>query len=81
VEDYLSQKYGVAANADRDGDGLPDWWEWRSFGNLDETASGDPDGDGLTNLQEYQRGSDPLNGGSVPDTQGLVSLKVFTWLE
>ena len=44
---------------DADVDMLPDWWEVDHFGDLDETASGDPDADGLTNLQEYQNGTDP----------------------
>jgi len=46
-------------SADTDGDGLPDGWEWQYFGNLLQTANGDPDGDGLTNLEEYQLGTDP----------------------
>jgi len=52
---------------DWDGDGLPDDWEIAH--GLDPTLddSGfDPDFDGLTNLQEYERGTDPLN----PDTDG-----------
>lgn len=42
---------------DSDGDGLPDWWE-NKYGFL--SADDDSDNDGLTNLQEYQQGSDPL---------------------
>ncbi len=52
--------------SDRDGDGLPDWFEMYWFGKfLDfSTATaanpdGDPDHDGLTNLQEYLAQSDP----------------------
>ena len=44
---------------DTDADGLPDLWERNYFANLSQTASGDPDGDGLTNLQEYQMGTNP----------------------
>jgi len=44
---------------DSDADGLPDSWERKYFGNLNQTGSGDFDGDGLTNLQEYQLGTDP----------------------
>lgn len=47
-----------------DGDRLPDEWELAYFGNLAQVDSGDPDGDGLTNLQEYQLGTDPTD----PDT-------------
>jgi hypothetical protein len=52
---------------DWEGDGIPDDWEIAH--GLDPTVddSGlDPDFDGLTNLEEYQRGFDPLN----PDSDG-----------
>ena len=44
---------------DSDQDGLPDWWEMKYFGNLNQTATGDYDGDGNNNLWEYQHGVDP----------------------
>ncbi|MEI7850862.1 MAG: right-handed parallel beta-helix repeat-containing protein, partial [Kiritimatiellales bacterium] len=56
---------GVVAS-DADGDGLPDSWERFYFGNLSQNATSDPDGDGLTNLQEYQLGTNPNNA----DTDG-----------
>jgi len=46
-------------NQDSDNDTLPDRWEAKLFGNLNQNASADSDGDGLTNLQEYLQGSDP----------------------
>jgi hypothetical protein len=49
-----------ALAADSDSDGLPDAWEFLYFGNVAQDPSGDPDGDGLTNLQEYQLGTDPV---------------------
>ena len=55
--------YGVG---DSDIDGLNDNWEFISFGSLNETAAGDFDSDGLTNLQEFNQGTIPVN----PDTDG-----------
>ncbi|MES2920020.1 MAG: LamG-like jellyroll fold domain-containing protein [Verrucomicrobiota bacterium] len=43
-------------NQDGDGDGLPDWWEWNSFGTLAHTQDGDPDGDGFTLADERRLG-------------------------
>src|SRR5207253_3881445 len=63
---------GVPANstntltvlADSDGDGIPDAWEilYGLNPNDPNDARTDPDGDGMTNLQEYQAGTDPTNG-------------------
>ncbi len=45
---------------DSDADGLPDWWETQEFGSATAAdAAGDPDGDTLTNLEEYNRATDP----------------------
>ena len=65
----VSQLY-VAGGAgkckdDLDYDGLPDWWELRHFGNLDQVGSSnqgdnwDYDGDGVSNLAEFNAGTDP----------------------
>jgi len=52
----------------RFGDGIPDAWKIAHGFDLNDPtiASQDPDGDGLTNLQEFQLGTDPNN----PDTDG-----------
>jgi uncharacterized protein (DUF1800 family) len=58
----------VDATLDADGSGIPDWYEMQ-YGLQPAgpaTASANPDGDGLTNLQEFQRGSDPKKA----DTDG-----------
>lgn len=50
------------------GDGIPDDWKIaHGFSITDPSVAGqDPDHDGLTNLEEYQNGTDPNN----PDTDG-----------
>jgi hypothetical protein len=41
---------------DTDADGLPDWWEWNLFGNLDQSSQDDPDDDGLKIADERSLG-------------------------
>ena len=53
--------YPGGYSLDSDGDGMPDWWEARYGLNLlVNDAAGNPDGDDLTNLQEYNAGTNPL---------------------
>lgn len=47
--------------SDSNGNGMPDWWELKYFGNLNQPALGDYDGDGVDNLDEYLEGTDPAN--------------------
>jgi len=55
------------ANAvENDGDGMLDFWEQRWFGNLNRTGTLDFDGDGLTDLQEFEGGTNPTSA----DTDG-----------
>ncbi len=56
---------------DQDKDGLPDDWETQYGFNTQvatgtDGALGDPDKDGLTNIEELEQGTNPLN----PDTDG-----------
>jgi hypothetical protein len=59
--DNLSISTQIPADLSLDGDALPDLWELQHFGNLDQTGAGDADQDALTDWQEYQLGTDPLN--------------------
>ena len=52
---------------DTDMDGLPDWWEWQYFGNLDADGTGDADGDGLNDFYEYLSRTSPLEFDSDHD--------------
>ncbi|MCB1095121.1 MAG: hypothetical protein KDN22_06030 [Verrucomicrobiae bacterium] len=56
---------------DSDGDGAPDSWEEENGLNKDDAADGamDLDGDGLSNVEEYNRGTDPSE--TDTDADGL----------
>lgn len=66
--------------ADANGNGIPDWWELKYFGNLNQTALGDYDGDGVSNLDEYKEGTNPADATSfnprlqVQSVHGAVSI-------
>jgi Tol biopolymer transport system component len=60
-----------AANADSDGDGIPDWWMIQYFGHVcgeaydQSLAQDDPNGTGMTALQDYIAGTNPTDPDSV----------------
>jgi len=51
---------------DADGQGIPDWWEFRYFGVNGWPISADDDGDGFDTAQEYADWTDPLDPASYP---------------
>jgi hypothetical protein len=61
----------VPSPSDSDRDGLADDWELAHFGDLSHRAANDDDGDGLTNVQEFLRGTSPVepnaDGDLLPD--------------
>ena len=59
--DYGSNELGGEI-VDRDGDTMPDWWEWFYRLNHNDSAdlTEDPDGDGATNLDEWLGGFHPF---------------------
>ncbi|MBN8247930.1 MAG: hypothetical protein J0L84_10855, partial [Verrucomicrobia bacterium] len=62
----------VDTSLDFDASGIPDWWEMQHGlqPGSSAMAAADTDSDGLTNLQEYQRGSNPRR--SDTDDDGLA---------
>ena len=68
----FSESSGVLSvvSGDGDSDGLPDLWELSTFGNLNQTGTGDADSDYGTNLAEYNASTNPLDRNSFPDTEG-----------
>jgi hypothetical protein len=62
--------YHYSVNEDSDHDGLPDWWEWKYFGNLSQSAAGDYDGDRMNNYLEYVWGYNPGQVDTFADSDG-----------
>ncbi|MBQ7188913.1 MAG: hypothetical protein IJR99_05800 [Kiritimatiellae bacterium] len=51
---------------DEDGNGIPDWYEYRYYGEIGNAPNGDDDADGFTLAEEYADRTDPLDATSVP---------------
>lgn len=60
----------ITSVADSDGDGLPDTWEMQHFGDLTHEGAQDEEPDGLTNYEEVDNDTDPLDADS--DDDGLT---------
>ncbi|NJK91334.1 MAG: hypothetical protein HC904_05570 [Blastochloris sp.] len=65
-------------NNDRDQDSLPDTWEIFNFATLEYEAEEDPDGDGLSNLEEFQQGSDPKDYYSRPGSNLVPVIQIVS---
>ena len=79
-ESSTSAPVSIVVSADSDQDGLPDDWELKYFGNLDQTASGSYLNDGISNLTKYLLGIDPTKP-ITADTTQVTGLVVFTPLQ
>ncbi len=73
---------GNNADSDDDNDGMPDSWEiLYGLNPLDASdSSADKDGDGISNLAEYQQGSDPTvaDGNAFIDQTGVNPTTLIT---
>lgn len=65
--------YLAELSADTDSDGLPDDWELREFGHLDQNGGGDADRDWISNRLEFDAGSNPkvMEASADADADGL----------
>jgi Tol biopolymer transport system component len=54
-----------------DADALPDYWEYRQWGEVTSLQgdADDPDADGVTNIDEFNNGTSPLVAAIVPVTE------------
>jgi len=68
---------------DTDGDGLPDWWESRYYGNHTNAPAQSAAANGFNNLQCYWLGLDPTNPRSTFKAQAALppggEYPVITW--
>jgi len=78
IQDALDDSFGGESDgflvripdlSDSDGDNMPDWWEFQyNFDLLVDDSFLDADSDNLTNLREFELGTNPLSADSDMDT-------------
>jgi Leucine-rich repeat (LRR) protein len=68
---FQTANMNFSLDVDTDNDGLGDEWEIEYFSDLSHNGTADYDNDGLTDLQEYQNGTNPTlkdtDGDGMPD--------------
>ena len=62
----VDENCGSSGITDTDNDGLPDQWEMQYFGNLFQGPNDDFDNDSYSNIEEWNRETDPTNERSGP---------------
>ncbi len=77
----MSAPVSIVVSADSDNDGLPDDWELRYFGNLDQTAAGSYLNDGVSNLTKYLLGLDPTKPIVSDTSMTATGLVIYTPLQ
>jgi Tol biopolymer transport system component len=65
TSDLFALHLGLPDWLDSDGDGMNDQWEMDYFHTLDRDGTGDFDGDGVSDLLEFEAGTNPTNPASV----------------
>lgn len=55
-----------------DGSGMPQWWLMKYFGHTGFDPNGDADLDGLSNLAEYQYGTNPSAADTTPPSFSIT---------
>jgi hypothetical protein len=80
---YGSGNFKFASTGDTDADGMPDpWEELHGLNPADPADAGqDADGDTLTNLQEFEKGTDPNSDDTDEDgSKDNVETNTGTWV-
>jgi hypothetical protein len=62
----------LPADLDADGNGIPDWWEFRHYGTRGLDPESDDDGDGYTLAEEFADRSSPLSPEVFPAPPAIV---------
>ena len=67
IDDFRIQGYNITDTNDTDSDGMPDAWESQYDLNMNDSsdATEDKDNDGMSNLDEYNAGTDPTSEESL----------------